>query len=188
MDLQGMLLVAMAGALGGLCAKRIRLPGGSFLGALVAAGAVSLGLSKAQPLPGAVRSVALLLLGVYTGSTTDRQSLARLGAVLPWHMCAVLVLMLTSIGLGWLLHTQGPGNVDLVTAALSTMPGGASGLTAMAYDLGADARLVASLHSVRQVAVFGLLPLVLQWSLRGKGDRHHAYDPLEESKQQNGSA
>ncbi len=155
-------LLLVTGMAGGALAKRVKMPGGSLLGAMLATGAVSLAASDSQPLPEMFRSAALLLLGIYIGSSMQRDRLMRMRHVLPAALIAILVFIAVGTGLGWVLHRHFAPDISLVTALLGTMPGGASGLTAVAYDLGAEPRLVASLHMVRLMIVFGLLPLVLR--------------------------
>jgi len=117
---------------------------------------------------------ALLLLGTYTGSTVDRRVLRQIRTALPVAMAGILALIAVAVALGWMLHSQFAGEIGLGTVVLGTMPGGASGLSAVAYDLGADARLVASLHMVRQFMVFGALPLVLRWLAGFRQGKEHA--------------
>jgi membrane AbrB-like protein len=173
--LTGRILVTLlTGTAGALLARRFRTPGGSLLGAMLAAGAWSLAASEAQPLPEVVRSLALLFLGMYTGSSMDPKALRAVRKVLPACMLAVLVLIALGGALGWLLQRYFAPDMLPVTAILGTMPGGASGLTAIAYDLGAEPRLVASIHMVRLIIVFGVLPLALARFVRpGRG---HAGD------------
>lgn len=155
-------LLLVTGMAGGALAKRVKMPGGSLLGAMLATGAVSLAASDSQPLPEMFRSAALLLLGISIGSSMQRDRLMRMRHVLPAALIAILVFIAVGTGLGWVLHRHFAPDISLVTALLGTMPGGASGLTAVAYDLGAEPRLVASLHMVRLMIVFGLLPLILR--------------------------
>lgn len=155
-------LLLVTGMAGGALAKRVKMPGGSLLGAMLATGAVSLAASDSQPLPEMFRSAALLFLGIYIGSSMQRDRLMGMRHVLPAALIAILVFIAVGTGLGWVLHRHFAPDISLVTALLGTMPGGASGLTAVAYDLGAEPRLVASLHMVRLMIVFGLLPLVLR--------------------------
>lgn len=150
------------GLVGAALAKRVKMPGGSLLGAMLATGAVSLAASDSQPLPEIFRSAALLLLGIYIGSSMQRERLMRMRHVLPAALTTILIFIAVGTGLGWVLHRHFAPDISLVTALLGTMPGGASGLTAVAYDFGAEPRLVASLHMVRLMIVFGLLPLVLR--------------------------
>lgn len=158
-------IVAMLaiGAGGAFLARRVKMPGGSLLGAMLATGVVSLMLADPQPLPEGFRWVALLLVGTYTGSSLDRDVLRRIRGVLPVAMVIILVLIAAAAGLGWMLYQNHAREISLVTLILGTMPGGASGLSAAAFDLHAEASLVASMHMVRQIMVFGALPVLLRW-------------------------
>lgn len=155
-----LLCIGLAGAVG---ARRIKMPGGTFLGAMLSTGIVSLLVPNSQPLPEGIRSVALVLLGISIGASVDRAALLSLRRVLPCAAVMIAILIATSIGLGWVVHTHNALDVSAATILLGIMPGGASGLAAAAPDLGAEASIVASLHSVRQFIVFGLLPLLLRW-------------------------
>lgn len=156
------LLLLAAGTAGAAFARRVRMPGGSLVGAMLATGAVSLAGADSQPLPEMFRSAALFLLGIYIGSSMQRTRLIRMRGVLPVAMVAILIFIAVGTALGWGVHRYFAPDVSLVTALLGTMPGGASGLTAVAHEFGAEPRLVASLHMVRLMVVFGLLPLVLR--------------------------
>jgi membrane AbrB-like protein len=144
------------------------MPGGSLLGAMLVTGVVSFTLPDAQPLPEGFRWVALLLLGTFTGSSLDREVLGRIRGVLPVAIGTILLLIAAAAGLGWLLYHNSARDVSLATVMLGIMPGGASGLSAAAFDLHAEARLVAAMHMVRQIMVFGALPVLLRW-LAGSG-------------------
>jgi len=163
------LLLLAAGTLGAWLSRRFKTPGGPLLGALLASGLVSLSIGEAVPLPEALRSVALLLLGTYTGSTVDRDTLRRIVSVLPVVLLLIGMLIAAGLGLGLLVHARAGEGVSLATVLIGTMPGGASGLSALAFDLGADPRLVASMHSARMILVFGALPLLLR-GMAGKRD------------------
>jgi len=157
------IVVLLIGTVGGLVAKYTKMPGGSLLGAMFATGIFSLLLADPEPLPEGFRTVALLLLGVSIGSSVERDMLWRIRGALVPAMGAILILIAAGFGLGWALSYFAPTDLSMVTILLGCMPGGASGMAAMAGDLGGDVRLVASLHTVRQIMVFGILPFVLRW-------------------------
>jgi membrane AbrB-like protein len=163
------LLLLAAGALGGWLARRFRTPGGPLLAAMLAAGLVSLSTGEAAPLPEELRWVSLWLLGTYTGSTVDRDTLRRIASALPIALLLIGVLIAAALGLGLFVHAQAGQGVSLVTVLMGTMPGGASGLVPLAFDLGADVRLVASIHSVRILLAYGALPLLLRGMVEKRG-------------------
>jgi len=164
-----MLLLLAAGTLGAWLSRRFKTAGGPLLAAMLASGLVSLLTGEGEPLPEALRWVALLLLGTYTGSTVERHTLRRIASALPVALALIGVLIAAGLGLGLFVHARAGEGVSLVTVLIGTMPGGASGLSAVAFDLGADPRLVASMHSARMILVFGALPLLLR-GMVGKRD------------------
>lgn len=161
--MERIVLLLFIGTVGGLVAKYTKMPGGSLLGSMFATGIFSLIGADPEPLPEGFRTVALLLLGVSIGSSVDRDVLWQIRRALGPAMGAILILIAAGFGLGWALHHVAPTDLSMVTILLGCMPGGASGMAAMAGDLGGDVRLVASLHMVRQIMVFGILPFVLRW-------------------------
>jgi len=160
-------VVALAcGLIGGGLALWGGMPSGGLIGSLLAAGGANLLGAGLGPLDGAFRSAAMLLIGTAVGAQMSRESLQLLRQVaLP---VTVFIVVIVSVGLllGWCLSQVTP--LDLPTALLSSVPGGASTMTAVAHDLGGDMRLVAALHLMRQLVVFILVPAALSRQLRGK--------------------
>ena len=169
MDAERMVLTLVVGFVGGWLARRIRIPGGALIGAMVATGILSLAMAESQPLPYGVRALSLVLLGTYTGSGLQRDSLRLVRPVLPAAFGAILALIAVGCVLGLVLHRHVAPDLAVSTLVLGTMPGGASGLTAIAGDLGEEFALVAAMHMVRLMIVFGLLPLVLARLARADG-------------------
>lgn len=98
------------------------------------------------------------VVGIIIGSMVDWQELAELGT--DWFIVLLVSCfsVIVSVLLGQLLTRHGASRV---TATFSSIAGGAAGLTALAQDLGADARVVASLQYLRLLVVLATLPIVL---------------------------
>ena len=88
--------------------------------------------------------MAITLLAVSVGARLSAETLKTLKQVLLPAASIILVLVALGISLGFVLYWITP--LDLITALLSSVPGGAASLTAVADDLGGDLRIVASLH------------------------------------------
>jgi len=162
----GTVVTLACGLVGGGLALWGGMPSGGLIGSLLAAGGANLLGAGLGPLDGAFRSAAMLLIGTAVGAQMSRESLQLLRQVaLP---VTVFIVVIVSVGLllGWCLSQVTP--LDLPTALLSSVPGGASTMTAVAHDLGGDTRLVAALHLMRQLVVFILVPAALSRQLRGK--------------------
>ena len=158
--------ILAGGLIAGLLALHVGVPAGDMIGPLLAIGGANLLGARLGPLTGDLRQAAMLLIGTAGGAQMSRQSLQRLRQIaLP---AAVVIVMLIAVGLllGWGLSRVTP--LDLATALLSNIPGGASTMSAVAHDLGGDTRLVAALHLTRQLVVFILVPSVLGYLLRSR--------------------
>ncbi len=170
-------LAALAcGLVGGTLALYKGLPVGDLVGSILAVGALNLMGAGLGPLDGNLRCAAMLLIGVSVGAQTSRQSLRQLRQImLP---VAIFVALIISAGLllGWVLSQVTP--LDLPTALLSSVPGGASTMPAITHDLGGDMRLVAALHLTRQLSVFIFLPFLLNHLLYSRKQLANSYLPI----------
>ncbi|MDN4174194.1 AbrB family transcriptional regulator [Nocardioides sp. SOB77] len=162
-------LVAVASAVLSLARLPTPLLFGGLLGALVYAVG-----RPAQPLqlPAGWFVLGQAVVGVLVGASVDWGSLRALGA--SWFVVVAVSCfsLVVSVLLGQLLVRHG---VSRVTATFSSIAGGAAGLTAVADELGADARVVASLQYLRLLVVLVTLPVVAT-TVYGAGDEA---DPLE---------
>jgi membrane AbrB-like protein len=108
------------------------------------------------PRPGTVAAQGLI--GVSIGALVDLETLAAIGRDwLPVLSVTVGTLLLTVVA-GLLMRLQ-PG-ISPVTGAFAMIAGGASGITAMSQELGADDRMVAVLQYLRVLIIVVLMPVV----------------------------
>jgi membrane AbrB-like protein len=163
----GRTVATLAGGLiSGLLALRLRVPTGDLIGPIFVLGGVNLLGAEFGPLADGFRESAIVLVGTSVGAGVARDSLRRLKqAALP-TAAVVLVLITTGLALGWGLSQL--TSLDLASALLSSVPGGASTMAAVAHDVGGDMRLVAALHLTRQLTIFVLMPSLLSYLLRAQ--------------------
>lgn len=158
-DMRRLILLALAVASACVLFEFIDLPTPMLFGGLAGA----LGYALARPadrieLPAPAFKAGQATVGVIVGASIDWASLGHLGArwvVVAFVSCFSLVI---SVVMGRLLVRRG---VTPVTAAFSSIAGGAAGLTAMADDLGADSRVVAVLQYLRLLVVLVTMPVVV---------------------------
>ena len=141
----------------GWIARRLRVPGGAIVGALIATAILSLTRGDLVVSDGLQR-VILVGLGLIVGARVDRPSLRALPrAAIPSLLAAVLII-LAGIGSAQLLRSLGmgfPGDM------LGTSPGALSVLAAAAVENGLDAVTVSLFHILRIVLILLTLPLLL---------------------------
>jgi hypothetical protein len=163
----GATIVALAlGLLAGLLALRYHVPTGDLVGPILVVGGINLLGGSVGPLAPGFRQAAMLFIGISVGVQMSRQSLRRLRQVAFPAAAMIIVLISAGLLLGWGLAQL--TTLDLVSALLSGVPGGASTMPLIAHDVGGDMRLVAALHLMRQLVMLVLVPMVLGYLFRNK--------------------
>ena len=131
--------------------------------ALFAALLVGIVLAIARLAPSGVPRKAGLaaqgVLGVYIGTMVHSDALSALGPHWPVVVGVGVVTLLLSIGAGALLGMH--RDVSALTGALALVAGGASGLVAIARELGGDDRVVAVVQYLRVGLITASMPVVV---------------------------
>ncbi len=146
---------------------RAGLPAPALFAGLTVGLAHALLSGRALRLPESGVTAAHGVIGVTVGVTVQPTTLSAVaGHWLPVTLVTIATLAL-SIGAGPLLARWTP--IDAPTAALGLIAGGASGITAMSDDLGADSRIVAVLQYLRILLIVLLMPAVVVLLFGGEG-------------------
>ena len=134
------------------------VPSPTLFGGLAAGLARALGGRDRQVMPRPAMTAAQAVVGVTIGALVQLSTLAAIGQ----HWLPVLLVtvgtLLLSLGAGQLLQLR--RDITPVTGAFSMIAGGASGITVMARDLGADQRMVAVLQYLRVLLIVVVMPVV----------------------------
>src|SRR6195952_769895 len=109
------------------------------------------------------------VLGVYIGTMVHRDALTALGSDWPIVLAVAVSTLALSIGAGALLGI--PRGVTPLTGSLALVAGGASGLVAIARELGGDDRVVSVVQYLRVGLVTASMPVVV--TLIYHADRSH---------------
>ena len=156
MDFTGYLLLGMFGIVTFVLNHRIRFPGGHMLFGLLISGSIHLFLYPFGDPDVVIKLIAIVFLSVSIGSKITLETILLLRKVILPAGCIIITLVTLGLVLGVLLHKLTA--IDLNTALLSSVPGGAASLTAIADELGADMRIVGSLHLYRLILLSVLTP------------------------------
>ena len=136
----------------------LHVPSAPLFGGLVAGlGRALLGRTRLTlPRPAGIGAQAVI--GVSIGALMETETLRTVAA----HWLPVLAItvgtLLVSLVAGQLMRLQ--HGISPVTGAFSMIAGGASGITAMARDLGADEQVVAVLQYLRVLFIVVAMPVV----------------------------
>ncbi|WP_255471896.1 AbrB family transcriptional regulator [Quadrisphaera setariae] len=98
------------------------------------------------------------VLGVLSGALLQPATLAELAGSWAPVLAAVVATLLVSVLAGLLLGLR--RDVDAATGSFAMVAGGASGLTAIAGELGADQRVVAVVQYLRVLLILLAMPVV----------------------------
>jgi membrane AbrB-like protein len=155
LDWAGVLVV---GVVAGSAFDLLGVPSAALFGGLVAGlGRALLGRSRLRlPRPAGIGAQAVI--GVSIGALVQTGTLRSIAE----HWLPVLAItvatLLVSLAAGQLMRLQ--RGISPVTGAFSMIAGGASGITAMARDLGADEQVVAVLQYLRVLLIVVAMPIV----------------------------
>ncbi len=157
-QLIGFGVLAVAAALCSVALGLVGAPSPALFGGLAAAVGVALLMPDPPRMPRLLGRAAQALVGVIVAAGVDFEALAHLGSAWPWVVLVIALTMAVSLLLGMLLTRAG---VSRVTAAFASIAGGASSMTAIAQDFGADQRIVVVVQYFRVLLVLTTLPIVV---------------------------
>lgn len=152
-------LTAATAIAGGFIGKRLRLPAGFMLGALLATGLLNI-LWPAASFPADARVVAQIIAGAYIGMTVTRKSLQELRQMLLPSL--VLFTGISAIALISGFAVFRLSDLALTTALLSTVPGGIVDMSMISLEFGAQPQIVAALQLERLVLIMSVYPFILK--------------------------
>ncbi|MBB5173499.1 AbrB family transcriptional regulator [Texcoconibacillus texcoconensis] len=141
--------------------KRWPIPAGAILYALLIAFIIGEFIVPIDSLPNYVPGIGQVLLGAIVGVRFDRatfQQLKSLGFVSLKILATYFLFAILIAAVFWLLT-----DATLSLSLLSTVPAGAAEMSATAFAIGLEPTLVTSLHIIRVIILFLLLPFLIRW-------------------------
>ena len=152
-------LVAAATVGGGLLADRIGVPSGYLFVALLVGLTCAIRWPGRLELPLGAFRVGQAVTGVALGTFLQSSTLSAVGKHWLPVLAVSMATLAVTIGAGLLLARV--ARLDRPTASLGMVAGGASGIVAMAEELGGDDRLVAFMQYKRVLIITLLTPLIV---------------------------
>ena len=153
------------------------VPSAALFAALVVGIALALVNLAPRGVPRLAGLVAQGVLGVYIGTMVHRDAFAPLGPDWPVVVAVAVGTLVLSIVGGAVLGMH--RDVSPLTGALALVAGGASGLVAIARELGGDDRVVAVVQYLRVALITASMPVVVTLVYRAATSQHEA--PMSET-------
>ncbi|MFY0564382.1 AbrB family transcriptional regulator [Archangium lansingense] len=154
--------VTVATLLGAALGEWTHVPAGALLGGMLVSLVAALSLSVHVPVPRPLLLGAQAVLGAALCSSFKPSAWSALAE--NWPVALVNVVGVVAIGQGVALVFARLGGVDVRTATIGLMPGGASAMVALSEELGADSRLVTLFQYLRLGVVILVAAAVGRWT------------------------
>lgn len=145
-------------------AVRLRFPTPFFLGPILAAGIITVAGYEPPHLPPLFTLLAQWSLGIYMGLGIKLSSLSNWKKLLPYSIAGSIAVVAFSLGLSYLFSKVHP--MSLLTAFLSTSPGGMTEMAVTASMVGADVSMVVAYQMFRILFILFIVPYMLRWGFR----------------------
>lgn len=155
---RGLVLVLVVTVLASAVFQLLGLPSAVMFGSLLGGIVHALTSPTDLRLPAWSFRLGQALIGVVVGSTISVGALTAMGDDALTIALVTVGTILISLGAGYLLSLR--EDVSRVTGAFSMIAGGASGVVAIARDLGADDRVVTVVQYLRVLLVLMMMPLI----------------------------
>jgi membrane AbrB-like protein len=138
---------------------RVGVPSAALFAALVVGVVLALASLAPNRVPRTAGVAAQGVLGVYIGTMVHQDAVGALGSDWPIVIAIAVAALLLSIVAGALLGLH--RDVTPLTGSLALVAGGASGLVAIARELGGDDRVVSVVQYLRVALVTASMPVVV---------------------------
>ena len=155
----------------------VGVPSAGLFAALVVGIALALANLAPKAVPRRIGVAAQGVLGVYIGTMVSRDALGALGPHWVVVLAVAVATLLISVAAGALLGLR--RDVSPLTGSLAMVAGGASGLVAIARELGADDRVVAVVQYLRVALVTASMPIVV--TLIYRAERTHLATSVDQA-------
>ena len=146
-----------AGAVVGLLADYLKIPGGLIMGSMIGSAAFTVWRDVNVTTPTWLKSASFIVVGCSIGALVTRDFMDRIGPVLQGAVVAAVLIIIAGIGIAYLLRWLG---MAPPSDSLATSPGALTVMSAAALEQGRGAVEVAAFHLVRIILVMLSLPLL----------------------------
>lgn len=154
------------GFLGGIIAKRLKMPAAFMTGSMLAVAACSI-VSNAMFMPGSLKVIAQIVSGAYIGQQVSKQDLLNFPKLAKSIVLLMTLFTVNTFVMGFLFARF--FSIDLITALLSCLPGGIMDVSLISIDMGAQAEIVATMQLARLVGMLLILPYWIAFILKRLG-------------------
>lgn len=140
--------------------RTFKIPGGTLLFSILIGFLITQFIVDINQVPKIVTGIGQALIGAFVGIRFDRGVLRSLWKAGPITIIIILMLFVLTLMTSFLFKVL--TGLAYSTSLISIVPAGAAEMTVTAIALGVEPTIVASLHIIRLITIFLLLPLLLK--------------------------
>ena len=171
MNLLLLVLLHVVGALGGLLLRKLRLPAGALVGAMLGVMIFNSFTTLAPSYPHELRILVQIVSGLVIGTRFSRSDVQSLRTMALPVIVLVTVLLATNLVFAFLMEHF--TSLSFMTSFFACAPGGVSDLALVATDFGAVMEHVALLQLFRLSLVIIVFPPMIRTMLKIKHPGNH---------------
>ena len=142
----------------GTLLRKLKLPGGMLIGAILGIAALNLGFEIGYA-PSWFKLIAQIFTGAYLGCSMTRDEVKELPRVI--GPAVIMTVGFFVLCLGCALAFEKFAGLDVITSLFCALPGGLTDTPLVAMDMGAQVGIVVAAQLVRAVYGISVLPLVM---------------------------
>lgn len=160
-----MFITCIIALIGAWIGKKLRIPSGIMIGAIIAVSIVNICFGVA-PVPHTMKMATQIVAGAFVGASLDQKSVQKLRTLVKPAIILVVTMVTANFLLGLLLYSISP--LDFCTAMFCTVPGGLAEMTMVSEDLGANTPMVSMFQLARVVLINCLFPISISCILKAE--------------------
>lgn len=153
-----LLLTLAVAMLSGFIGKMTQIPAGTLIFSMIGCSTLNILFNRTY-MPKIIRSGAQTCAGALIGSSVTLSAILELKTCLLPALLMIGGYFILNIGLAFLLKRF--ANIDFVTAFFACAPGGATDMTLMSGDFGANVAWVSVFQIIRSVSIIVIYPFIV---------------------------
>jgi membrane AbrB-like protein len=160
-NITGLLIYLVVGTAGGLLGSRLKITGGTLIGAMLAVILFKMLVQKDLDIPKSYTFVVQILIGIMVGISYSPEMNKLFARIAVPVIISTLVLVTAGLGICFVLIKT--GLLDASTSYLSTSPGAMVAMISLAAESNANSPIVLAFHFFRIVFIILTAPLVFHF-------------------------
>jgi len=152
-------MTVVVALIGGMAARKIKIPAGGLVGALVFVAAFNILFARAY-VASWMRTVLQILAGASLGAGIGKDDIRQLKLIVLPTIILVAGLTVINLFTGFMIHKL--GGLDIPTALFASTPGGMTDMALISQELGADTVTVAIIQLCRILFIITFMPPIFK--------------------------